>query len=366
MNKNLDIEKNKSITQYNMSYITRMNHILPQLNQKYKGTLFMYSNNKPSIFDELKYIKLERPETYWTEDSKWFLEDLHLRREIEFESGIFDKYMLTSGMVVGLEGYEDERGIIKVSDVIFPGYKVRGETRKPKTESYKILFISGIDIDKEHNDKIISLIISYGIKYNEIKKICIFGRIFHNDEFIVKKINEFNIFLKQFEIDIILLPSINDPASNLIPQEPFPNRFFKAENCSNPDLVKINNCNVILTSGENVFDMLKYIKPVFDENQNSYSTESILNAMDIILKCQHICPTTPDTLKSVPIIEYDKMLICDEIDFFICGNCENFNIKKVNNDRTTLISLPKFKETFEAIIFDMKDSLYEIVNFEIN
>ncbi|KAM0674080.1 DNA polymerase delta small subunit Cdc1 [Gurleya vavrai] len=336
-----------------------MQHILPQLKQKYKGTLFIISDNKPSIFDELKYLKVERPDHYYNKAVKYVLEDLHSRRDIEIDDELLNKYFLTTGMVLGFDGEESEKNVLKIKKIYYPGYITDLKRIKKIEKSYKVAFFSSICVDKEKNEEILHLLIDFIITNKEINEIIIFGNLFISNENELCNIKVLNDLINSLKIKITLVPCIKDPTLELFPLESFPKRIFNANNLQNPVITKINNLNFILTSGENIKDMLRYLPT----EKIEYNADDYFDAMDASLKCQHVCVTSPDTLKSVPCDNFDSLLIQDEIDFYVCGNCNEFKIKKVNNDRCTLICLPRFSKNFEFVVFDLIDQTHEIISF---
>ena len=54
------------------------------------------------------------------------------------------------------------------------------------------------------------------------------------------------------------IPGLNDPCRALLPQEPIHNQIFNFNNTYNPDIISMNNNNILVSSGSNVEDILKY------------------------------------------------------------------------------------------------------------
>lgn len=363
-------KQNTGNAQYNQNYILRMQHLTPKLKQEHKGVVFMYSDNKPSIFDEIKYIKTKRPHNYYRPDAKWYIEDLHTRREILLGEDILKNNVITSGMVLGLEGNENELDVLEVKSVFYPGYyseidKSKIDTTKTDKPSYKICFLSNICIDQDCNKQKIEAILHY-ILSCDVKEIVIFGRLFSDESYFRKLEN-----MLQKNIKVTLVPGFEDLTTNLLPQEPFPKRVINFNNVSNPSITQINDKYFILSSGEIVRDMLRYLPSDFRTNEHEATSyddgidtvtcDTTFAVMDSILKCQYLAPTTPDTLKSIVFDIEDKFIIDKPVSYFVNGNCDKYGMKVIND--CVHICLPSFSKTNEIVIFDMKDDTHETIQF---
>lgn len=365
-------------TQYNQNYILRYEHLKQKLTQTHVGILFMYSDNKPSVFDELKYTKTERPYNYYREDAKWYLESTHTRRQVVLGDLPY-KHTITSGMVVGLEGTIDEKDVLHVTSIMYPGY-VSDKTSKKIDASYKILFMSNIRIDNAHNKQKLDVMLHY-IQKHDIQEVIVFGTLFVDNHTLFAQLQ------KMFDsYKVTFVPATNDPTTNLLPQEPFPNRVIGKQNHSlpNPCITTINNHNFVVSSGEIVQDMLRYMpqqdiqkqtidnaKAVIQEDIDNISKRiktddndmyNTFCAMDAILQCQYLCPTTPDTLKSVVFDKKDEFVIDKPVHYFVNANTDKFATTKIQN--CTHICVPNFDTTNEIVIFDMKDSKHETIKYE--
>lgn len=376
---NISKQPSKNLTNDDLFTESLANHNLNK--SAIIGTVFVISDLKPSIFDELKFNKRKESKTYYKNDVKYFIEDLSGRIEILLN----DEMFLCSGMVIACVGFENEKGKFVVEEIILPGYY---EDKKSYINSneYKICLCSGIECDFGNNDKKMEIIFD-NINVDEI---VIFGNLFgkineqeniKNGESLTYKIDLFNKIIQKRNIKITLIPNINDPTSLLLPQEPFHKMIFDFNNLPNPCFYAINNKNYILCSGTNVEDMLKYKKNDLKKVQNEaadymmhkadentikdlecdFSVDDYLDVMDYMLRLQHICPSAPDTLKTIPL-EKDEFIISSPVNYFICGNAPGFGKRYVNDEKTLLICVPEFNKTGEVVLFDTKNNVFEKVH----
>ena len=159
---------------------------------------------------------------------------------------------------------------------------------------------------------------------------------------------------------------------------PFHKRIFGStvpKTLENPGFLCIEGARCLFSSGENVQDILKYApqeccedldmpnkRPHTDAN---FSVEQVLDAMKVIMECQHTSPTSPDTLKCEPIDESDPFIIKDSLHFFFCGNSPEAGVRSLKDKGTCLVSVPNFSRSGNIVIFDTKTLELELVTLVV-
>lgn len=189
-------------------------------------------------------------------------------------------------------------------------------------------------------------------------------------------------------INVDVMPGPSDPSSHLIPQQPFhPCMFpkscmFATFNCStNPHHgIYDDKVEILATSGQNIDIISKF----------SCLTDPI-EIMKCHLKWGNSAPSAPDNLYSVPYEDDDPHVIDFIPDIYIAGcqeyyqtdyhtyeqtkliedlessqNKESKNVKSDNKsrkDRTLLITVPKFHETYSCVLINLKTLESQLMSF---
>ena len=225
-------------------------------------------------------------------------------------------------------------------------------------------------------------------------------------------------------IPLDILPSATDPTTRNWPQRPLHSSLLPhtlraaagnttgsdknstpmARMTPNPYEASIGNQLVLGTDGLNVRDLQKYIlKPpasglsekdgADSNNDSSDGTKALspqplteLDALEQTLQWAHICPTGPNSPDIGLVPSGDPMVMASRAsNVYFCGNCkEGFATKLLaHNDgddgdtamggtaggaapKTRLICVPKFSETGEAVLVNLKTLDVEILRFTGN
>ncbi|EPR78803.1 DNA polymerase delta regulatory subunit [Spraguea lophii 42_110] len=380
------------------------------------GVLFIAAT-KPSVFFELK--KINNSFEVYT-NKIYYVEDEHTKVEVIFEENYHE--ILCTGMVLGFIASESENGIIKVKDIIFPGFikKIENAQKEIENESNtqemvdetkgctnKIAFLCNPVIKQNYKFNL-GLIIDFlnGVvdNKNKVEKIMICGNIFsfnknrensflsiesnNTDNFLEETLN--NLALVTGENDnLIILPSIHDPTDNLYPLEPMNKKLFKGKSIMNneflpsPAYYEFKGKNILVMNKDIVLDILKYeghddskeapleehlIRSNYISNDGSPNLEKkenhsfIFTAMNLILKIRHLIPTSPDTLPCKPDNE-DSLIITKFIDYFIITGISHQ--KKISeNKKTVFITVPEFNCENTAVILNVLNSDIELFKIE--
>lgn len=113
------------------------------------------------------------------------------------------------------------------------------------------------------------------------------------------------------------------------------------------------------TDGRNVSDLQKYLA-------TREKTFTPLEALRESLRWQHICPTGPSSVPTVPHGETDPMVLVNMPHLYFAGNCESFATELVEQGdmETRLVTVPKFAETGEVVLVNLDTVDCELVRFD--
>lgn len=397
-------ENGKFCNQYNATYQARLKHFKPiikkaieakwgglslsslfEINETtelstVQGLLYVSSHLKPSILDEIndKRVKTET-RTYYSDDVTYFAEDESGRIEIQFENRdeIYKKYkVISTGMVMGFRGFQYEKSIFRVSDLCFPG-NIPGN--RVQNAGHRVCLASSFGMkDDNFNFEKMRIILQY-LGTEDIDEFILMGSFFSNEidgpNLDLEKLNALCNTVKQ---KLVLIPSLGDPTSKVLPQKPLHRKMFESYPIllPNPSVFLIESYRCLVSSGENVEDLLKYFPCKLEQVQNSqtntdkvldepitFTVEHFLDAMESIMNCQYMCPTSPDTLKSEPIDAEDPFILNQHCSMFFCGNAPEAGVRMMNGG-TCLVAVPSFKRSGSVMLFDTLTSGYKLVQFE--
>jgi DNA polymerase delta subunit 2 len=118
-------------------------------------------------------------------------------------------------------------------------------------------------------------------------------------------------------IDVDIMPGEFDISSAVMPQQPlnkamFPNLIYpdRVNFVTNPHQFVINGIKFLGTAGQNIKDVRMYA------DKHIYP----IDIMQTNLEINHICPTTPDTLRCYSFTENDPFIVSDAPHVYFCGN----------------------------------------------
>lgn len=219
----------------------------------------------------------------------------------------------------------------------------------------------------------------------------------------INAVNHMDDFFAQLSktINVDVMPGPSDPSSHLMPQQPFhPCMFpkscmFPTFNCvTNPHRAIYNhNVEILATSGQNVDIVSKF----------SGLTEPI-GIMKCHLMWGNSAPSAPDNLYSAPYEDDDPHLIDFIPEIYITGSQDcyktdyyNYNLGEptisrednrgeevlfttpdeefshttknitpfsTKKSRTLLITVPKFCDTYECVLINLKDLKSHLISFK--
>ena len=360
-----------------------------------------------------------------------FLEDESGRVALHFvdDSDEMEKsfaYQFCTGVVAGVQGSVDERGMMHVrrivTPILEPPIDSNGTTSKDDTPTPHLLLVSSLLCgDPEVNSLPREMLVSYlqghfNNDASKVAKIIVAG----SGPGVIDPamgLREFDLWGLEVSrtagIPLDILPSATDPTTRNWPQRPLhssllPNtlrttgqagsgKTSMARVTPNPYEALINEQLVLGTDGLNVRDLQKYIlKPpisspsnVGDNSDNEGEKLSLpqklteLDALEQTLRWAHICPTGPNSANIGMVPSGDPMVMSKTApNIYFSGNCEEGFATKLldyNSDigdttmesdsggsKTRLICIPKFSETGEAVLVNLKTLGVEVLRFSGN
>ncbi|XP_060521771.1 DNA polymerase delta subunit 2 [Cylas formicarius] len=354
------------------------------------GTLFKDQKLKPSVLKQLAEANNLDPQpilAHFTDESDiLYMEDEVQRYHIV--GNINDKKLIT-GITCALLGRDVGKGKFEVEDHIFAGY--REQIGRPLiSESIFVLFLSGLDFFNHGNiipnlqllyywltgmlgdidsvSKLCRIIIAGNSVRTEAEKIkpsiSMVSRISQSPDSMdaVKSFDQFLMQLCQL-VEVDIMPGQYDPSNHVLPQKPmhhcmFPkaSAYLTCNQVSNPYLCEIAGVKILGTSGQPVRDIMRFSE-IIDP----------LEVMENCLKWNHIAPTAPDTLGCFPYYDKDPFIIVDCPHVFFSGNQDKFSYRMCKgNDgqKVCLLALPRFNETLQAALLDLKTLDCKSISFE--
>jgi DNA polymerase delta subunit 2 len=179
----------------------------------------------------------------------------------------------------------------------------------------------------------------------------------------IKELDAFGVQLTRAGIPLDIMPAKDDPTTANWPQRPLhssllphaTNIVFRA---TNPYAAGHGAKLVVATDGANVHDLQTHI--VTDDQQPL--TE--LQALQQTLEWGHMCPTGPASVGTVPHIDSDPMVLDQSPHLYLCGNAQEGFATKTTANGTTLICVPKFSETGEAVLVNLETCAVQLLRFD--
>jgi DNA polymerase delta subunit 2 len=179
----------------------------------------------------------------------------------------------------------------------------------------------------------------------------------------IKELDGFCLQLGRIGIPLDVMPSKQDPTTVNWPQRPLhssllPHATNSLSRTPNPYAAGHGNQFVVGTDGVNVRDLQRFVLTADKEPLSE------IEALERTLKWGHLCPTGPSSVPTVPHVGADPMLLDRRPHIYVCGDSSEFATKTVNG--TTLICVPKFSETGEAVLVNLETKDVQLLRFEDN
>ena len=169
-------------------------------------------------------------------------------------------------------------------------------------------------------------------------------------------------------LPVILLPGETDPANVSMPQQQLHSALLPAAKlydgstftrATNPWFGAIDGVDFIVTAGQNLDDMYKYL-----------AGDDRLAMCENMLRWRNIAPTAPDTLWSYPFQDRDPFVLEDNAcpHVYVVGNQPCFDSKVVegkDGQRVKIILVPSFQETGQIVELDLETMEAVLVGFRV-
>ena len=192
----------------------------------------------------------------------------------------------------------------------------------------------------------------------------------------VKELDAFCLQLTKTGIPVDVMPGKDDPTTANWPQRPLhssllPRATAIVHRTPNPYAAALGEKLIVATDGANIADLQKQVlsKTSAEKSGDKEESEttawepcSEVEALERTLEWSHVCPNGPDSVPTVPHLDQDPMVLDQTPHLYVCGNSNKFETKTV--DSTTLICVPKFSSTGEAVLFNLENQKVELLRFE--
>ena len=308
-----------------------------------------------------------------------------------------------TGCVISVMGSETADGEFEVIDVAFPGLPPQSPMGPPKAKKAEggkyVALVSGLKISGElHESLETHLLVEYLLgeltgpqdqsSASQITRLILAGNSLsdasplsttredttsktrskkygydssaYNPLPITALDNLLSSLLSSLPVD--LMPGDTDPANVSLPQQPIhPTMFPQSKaflgstfnSVTNPYECDIGGVYFVGTSGQTIDDIYKYVE-----------CGDRLAMMERTLRWRHVAPSCPDTLWSYPFQNMDPFVLekCPEV--YFVGNQPRFETRLIEGSkgqRCRMVAVPKFAETGEVVLVDLKTLACEVV-----
>eukprot|EP00934_Nitzschia_sp_Nitz4_P008765 Nitzschia sp. Nitz4//scaffold14_size191712//152365//153765//NITZ4_001749-RA/size191712-processed-gene-0.288-mRNA-1//1//CDS//3329537005//8755//frame0 len=331
-----------------------------------------------------------------------FLEDESGRVALQVEN--IHEYC--TGAVIGVQGRVDDKGTFLVDQVVFPQLPALASppatssegTRTTGATPHLLLLSSPLCGDPAVSSLPRELLLSYlqGQFTPDAAKVCrvllVGGGPSKQDP--LQGLKELDAFLRQLTtagIPVDILPGKDDPTTANWPQRPLhssllPNATAIVHRAPNPYAAMLGDKYIVATDGANVHDLQKHVldtsavqasedthqtpsstTPLEEQEASTLTTASRLSELDALhrtLEWSHICPTGPASLPTVPHLEDDPMVLDTLPHLYVAGNASAFATKQAAQESTTLMCVPSFAQTGQAVLVNMESMAVELLRFQ--
>jgi DNA polymerase delta subunit 2 len=311
---------------------------------------------------------------------------------LEDESGrvalnIRNPHQYCTGIVVGIQGKVDRQGVFHVNILVLPTLapppNVTGvslvsaslsgapDDTDTKVAPHLLLVSSLLCGDANVPSVPREMLLSYlqGQFTQDAAKVCrvlVLGGGPSSQEPLlgVKELDAFLLQLTKAGIPVDIMPGKHDPTTANWPQRPLhpsllPHATAMVHRTPNPYAAALGPHWIVATDGANVQDLQHYATT---DNGDVPARLTDIQALMRTLEWSHICPTGPDSMPTVPHMEQDPMVLESQPHLYVSGNADHFATATLNG--TTLLCVPKFSETGEAVLVNLETLGVERLRFQ--
>lgn len=303
-----------------------------------------------------------------------YLEDESGRVALQLDKDGVHEYC--TGVVVGVQGKVDKLGTFHVDQLVLPAPPLHPtvesiQSRSSNDQAPHLLLISSLLCGDPNTPSLPrELLVSYlqGQFTEDASKVCRAiicggGATSHDPLFGLKELDAFLVQLAHAGIPVDILPGKNDPTTANWPQRPLHSSLLPHASSAlvnrtpNPSAAIHGGKLVVATDGTNIEDLQQHILCL-----PGNSPVSALDALQCTLEWSHLCPTGPDSVPTVPHLEQDPMVLEELPHVLVCGNATRFATR--TTPTTTLICVPQFSQTGEAVLVNLETLQVELLRFQ--
>lgn len=384
------------------------------------GTIYCEMKYKPNILEDVIHDTFGAPELVKSYTDPEGSDEIMLEDEsgrVLLVGDFIGTTPLISGMVVGLLGMEADAGSFQVLDICYPSpipQRSLPDIKSESDEAEYVAFVSGLNVNTTSPDRVLKLKLlqeylmgdlSTDSKLSKIGRLIICGNSIdfnlrdRNVEKTIKCLEDFGDFLANTlqTIPIDIMPGATDPSDKTLPQQPLNKALFKESLrpyfdrvnseilnlVTNPYNFTLNGLEVLVTSGQNIDDIIKYIVPSQEKESSGSPDEDVdmdakelpvdslehrLDLMECTMRWQNIIPTAPDTLGCYPYKTDDPFILEEWPHIYAVGNQPQYGSKDIEMYGKTnikLISVPTFSTTGQIVLLNLKDMTTSVVDIEL-
>ncbi|KAJ1651216.1 DNA polymerase delta small subunit Cdc1, partial [Coemansia sp. RSA 25] len=295
-----------------------------------------------------------------------FLEDESGR--IELVGGVVDGALLVSGLVAAVLGAETPDGRFGVTDVCFAGMAPQ-PARPAVPEDRLVALVSGLGARAECPVTLeMQLLAEFllappPLGHTEDARA--------NDRSgaaaLVAAVDGFLADIAA-AVPLALMPGAHDPADASLPQQPMHAGMFARcaqysgfRSLSNPALLDVGGCVLLGSSGQNVDDIARYVRPPTTpaptHAPTPTSTPSPAALAAESLQWRHIAPSAPDTLWCYPFSGRDPFILPLAPHVYFVGNQERPGeaaARGADGQHTTVVAVPSFAQTHSIVLLNLR------------
>lgn len=213
---------------------------------------------------------------------------------------------------------------------------------------------------------------------------------YDSSSFNPRPVRDLDNFLKHIaqSMNVVVMPGEKDATNATLPQQPI-NRIMLQDSSkyhgrslkltTNPAYIKVADRTFFGTSGQTINDIAHYVATIADHEtvtlereaqETDPATDDVLGVMESTLHWRHVAPTSPDTLWTYPFADRDPFILDYCPDIYFVGDQPQFCERLVEEGSTQdgiqgtkcrLISLPRFRETCEVVIVNLRTLDVEVL-----
>lgn len=358
------------------------------------GTIYKHQTHKPSILKEISEENQLAPqpprEHYADKDDKLVMEDELQRVRL---TGNIQLDQVATGVVCAVRGYlKEEDDHFSVEEILFyecgPQKPLIDRGLSSSSSGRLLILISGLNQSKSHlyvdslnlfQFWLCNKFDKDSVKERKIRLIVAGNSMHCVDEkphsmyqnrptdslALVKSIKELDRWFAAWSsfLPLDLMPGAFDATNVMMPQQPlhpclFPltSRNANFQTVTNPYAFRVDEIDIIGTSGQNVDDLLRCT-----------NLEKSIDALRSTLKWAHITPTAPDTLACYPYVDRDPFIMEECPHIYFAGNCDSYSSEMyhgTNGQQTRLICIPSFAKTQSIVAVDLDTLQCEEISFQ--